>query len=69
MYFMAVLGLCGYMRAFSSCSDQGLPFSAAHRNSLQWFLLWQSTGSRHVGYSSCGSRATECWPSSCGVWA
>ena len=25
--------------------------------SLQWLLLVQSTGSRHVGFSSCGSRA------------
>ena len=25
--------------------------------SLQWLLLLQSTGSRHVGFSSCGTRA------------
>ena len=66
---MAVLGLCGDMRAFSSCSEQGLLFSAAHRNSFQWFLLLQSTGSRHVGFSSCGCQAIESRLSSCGVWA
>ena len=27
--------------------------------SLQWPLLLRSTGSRHVGFSSCGSRAPE----------
>ena len=27
--------------------------------SLQWFLLLWSTGSRHTGFSSCGSRALE----------
>ena len=25
--------------------------------SLQWLLLLQSTGSRHAGFSSCGTRA------------
>ena len=25
--------------------------------SLRWFLLWQSTGSRHMGFSSCGTLA------------
>ena len=25
--------------------------------SLRWLLLWWSTGSRHVGFSSCGARA------------
>ena len=44
--------------------------------SLQWLLLLQSTGSRHVGsvvvahgLSSCGSRALEHRLSSCGAWA
>ena len=66
---MAALGLCGHIQAFSSCSEQGLLFSEVHRNSFQWFLLLQSTGSRHVGFRSCGSRAIECWLSSCGMWA
>ena len=35
--------------------------------SLRWLLLWQSTGSRHAGLSSCGSRALEHRLSSCGA--
>ena len=38
-------------RAFSSCREQGLLFVVVRR------LLLQSTGSRHVCFSSCGSRA------------
>ena len=37
--------------------------------SLQWLLLLQSTGSRPVGFSSCGSQALECRLSSCGARA
>ena len=33
--------------------------------SLRWLLLW-NTGSRHVGFHSCGSRALERRLSSCG---
>ena len=29
--------------------------------SLWWLLLLQSTGSRHVGFSSCGTRAQQLW--------
>ena len=29
--------------------------------SLQWLLLLQSTGSRHTGFSSCGTRAQQLW--------
>ena len=33
-----------------------------------WWLLWlQSMGTRHAGFSSCGSRALECRLSSCGA--
>ena len=35
--------------------------------SLLWLLLLQSTGSRHVGFSSCGSRPLERGLSSCGA--
>ena len=34
--------------------------------SLRWLLLLPSTGSRSMGFSSCGSRALECRLSSCG---
>ena len=37
--------------------------------SLQWLLLLRSMGSRHAGFSSCGSRALECRLSSCGTQA
>ena len=37
--------------------------------SLQWLLLLQSTGSRCLGFSSCGTRALEHRLSSCGAWA
>ena len=37
--------------------------------SLRWLLLLRSTGSRHAGVSSCGSRALEHRLSSCGSWA
>ena len=37
--------------------------------SLRWLLLLQSTGSRHVGFSSCGSRALDSRLSSCGAQA
>ena len=37
--------------------------------SLRWLLLLRSTGSRHAGFSSCGSWALECRLSSCGPWA
>ena len=29
--------------------------------SLQWLLLLWSTGSRHVGFSSCGTQAQQLW--------
>ena len=37
--------------------------------SLQWLLLLQSTGSRHAGFSSCGTWALEHRLSSCGTRA
>ena len=39
---------------------------------LQWLLLWRSTGSRCVGFSSCGTWASVVVArglSSCGTWA
>ena len=37
--------------------------------SLRRPLLLRSTGSRHAGFSGCGSRAPERRPSSCGARA
>ena len=36
---------------------------------LWWLLLLRSTGSRFMGFSSCGSRALERRLSSCSTWA
>ena len=36
--------------------------------SLQWPLLLRSSGSRHTGFSSCGSWAPEHRLSTCGTW-
>ena len=54
--FLAVLGLRCCARAFSNCGEQGLLFVAV-RGLLSWLLLLQSTGSRHVGFSSCSTQA------------
>ena len=48
----AALGLLCCAPAFSSCDERGLLFIA-----VWWLLLWQSTGSRRVGFCSCGARA------------
>ena len=61
--FLAVLGLRCCALAFSSCSKQCTGFS------LSWPLPPQSTGSRHTGFSCCGSRALERRLSSCGTQA
>ena len=54
-YFLAALGLCCCVRAFSSCADRGATLhcgaQASHCGgfSLWWLLLLQSTGSRARG--------------------
>ena len=56
--FLAVLGLRCCTRAFFSCSERGLLFIVwCVGFSLTWLLLLRSMGSRHVGFSSCGSWA------------
>ena len=64
IHSLAALGLRCCVWAFSSCGKQGLLFVALHG-----LLLLQSTGSRRVGFSSCGSRALERRLSSCGTRA
>ena len=49
--FVAVRGLSLVAVSGSYSSLQCMGFS------LQWLLLLQSTGSRHTGFSSCGTRA------------
>ena len=48
-YFLAVVGPCCCMRAFSSCCDQEILFVWCTGFSLWWLLLLQSTGSRVLG--------------------
>ena len=55
------LSLAAASRGYSSLRCVGF--------SLWWLLLLQSTGSRHMGFSSCGSRALERRLSSCGALA
>ena len=55
--FLAVLGLRCCARAFSNCSKWGLLFHCSAGFSLRWLLLSQSMGSRHTGFSSCGTWA------------
>ena len=50
--FLAALGLRCCSWAFSSCGERGLLFVL-----VRGLLMWQSTGSRRVGFSSCGTRA------------
>ena len=67
--FMAVLGLRCCAQPSSSCSEQGLLFVAVCGLLIAWLLLLRSTGSRCVGFSSCGSQALERRLSSCGAQA
>ena len=50
---LVVLGLC-CVGVFSSCSMWGLLFVGFLGFSLLWLLSWWNTGSRCVGFSSCG---------------
>ena len=54
---MAELGLHYCVRAFSSCSEWGLLFIEAHGLLIEVASLVVSTGSRHMGFSSCGTWA------------
>ena len=55
--------LCGL---FSSCSEWNLLFLGVLRLLIVVVLLWR-TGSRHSGFSSCGSLALEFRLCSCGA--
>ena len=65
--FSAALGLRCCAWAFSSCGERGLLFVWCVGFSLRWLLLLRSTGSRRMGFSSCGSWALERRLSSCGT--
>ena len=71
--YLAALGLCCCVRAFSSCRKWGLLFVAVRGLSLvvvsgsysslqcagfsSWWLLLGSVGSRRAGFCSCGTQA------------
>ena len=62
LLFLAALGLCCCAWPFSSCGKRGLLFIAVcGLLSSWWLLLLQSTGSRHEGFGSCGTRAQQLW--------
>ena len=54
---MAVVVLHYIAQIFSSCGEWGLLFIAVYGFSLRWLLWLRSTGSRHMGFSSCGTWA------------
>ena len=54
-FFLAALCLRCCSQAFSICGKWGLLFVV-----VRWLLLLQSTGSRRVGFSSCGTRLSSC---------
>ena len=68
IYFLAVLHLHCCARAFSICSERGYCSLQCTGFSLRWLLFLRSTGSRCMGFSSCGTWALEhAGFSSCGT--
>ena len=68
--FLAALDLRCCVQAFSLVAASGGYSSLRCAGfSLRWLLLLRSMGSRHVGFSSCGSQALERRLSSCGARA
>ena len=59
--FLAVLGLCCCVWAFLVAVSGGYSLLQYAGISLSWFLLLRSMGSRHMGFSSCGTQAQELW--------
>ena len=55
---MAALGLRCCVRTFSSCGYSSLQCAGF---SLRWLLSLWSIGSRHTGFSSCGTQAQSLW--------
>ena len=67
--FLAALGLCCCVPLSLVAARGGHPSFQCAGFSLRWPLLLRSTGSRCVGFSSCGSRSLEHKLSSCGTRA
>ena len=53
-FFVAARFVCFSLGAVS------VGYSSLQRFSLQWLLLLQGTGSRHSGFSSCGTEVSSC---------
>ena len=66
---MSVLGLHCFTGFSLVVASGGYSLLQCTGFSLWWLLLLRSTGSRHLGFSSCGSWALERRLSSCGTWA
>ena len=69
IYFSLRWVLVAARRLFLVAASGGYSSLRCVGFSLQWLLLLQSTGSRHAGFSSCGSQALERRLSSCSTWA
>ena len=54
--FLAVLGLCCFVWAFSSCSEQGLLFIVVCRLLIVVAFSCGAQGFRSTGFSSCGAQ-------------
>ena len=61
--FLAALGLCCCVQTFSSCGERGLIFVAVRGLLIAVASLccraW--TGSRCMGFSTCGTQAQQLW--------
>ena len=68
--YLAVLGLCCYMRAFPGCGEHGLfPSCGAQASHCSGFSCCRAQAVAHVGFSSCSSWALEHRLNSCGTQA
>ena len=63
--FLAALGLCCFVWAFSSCGEQGLHFIAARGCLIAVASLIAEHSSRRRGFGICGSWALKDGFSSC----
>ena len=68
LFFLAALGLCCCVQAFSSCGKRGLLFVVVHGLLMAMASLVVEHGLLARGLSSCGSQALEHRLSSCGAW-
>ena len=59
IYFYGCTGFSLQLQvSLVDCSQRGLFFAEVHDFSLWWLLFLQSTGARHMGFSSCDAGAS-----------